>query len=83
MKTENYNGWTNYETWRINLELWHGYETEYPVTAEIIEEMSYEYINPDGEESIRVDYAMAFVNQVNWREIAEHINENLNEEDES
>ena len=83
MKTENYNGWTNYETWRINLELWDGYETECPLSPEEVEEMTYEYINPDGEESIRVDYAMAFVNQVNWREIAEHINENLNEEDES
>ena len=26
---EKYNGWTNYATWRIHLEIWDGYETEH------------------------------------------------------
>ncbi len=75
MKAENYNGWTNYATWRVNLELWDGYETEEAMSPELVEELSQDYMNPDGENSIRVDYANAFMSDVNWHEIAEHINE--------
>ena len=81
MKTETYNGWTNYATWRVNLELWAGYETESPVSPEFVEETSQEYMNPDGEESIRVDYANAFMSDVNWDEIAEAINDGVEEEE--
>ena len=82
MKTnEDYNGWTNYATWRINLELFDGMEIDEPVSCDYVEELAQEYINPDGEESIRVDYANAFISDVNWHEIAEHLNDLIEEED--
>jgi len=78
---EKYNGWTNYETWRVNLELFDGYELEETITSifdfqEYIKEFAYEAITSYGEipeDSLAVSYASAFINAVNWYEIAESI----------
>lgn len=79
-----YNGWTNYETWRINLELFDDvfsqFEDQDGVTAEQIQELAEEMIlNSAGSntDTLVVDYAMAFINPVNWHEIADTINDEL------
>lgn len=70
-----YNGWTNYATWRVNLEMIDGYEFHEPQTAESLKEFvelcAFDHI----EDGIAKDYARAFLSDVNWYEIANHVNE--------
>ena len=68
-----YQGWTNYATWRVNLEVFDGYEPDEAVDADYIKDMLEEAIetNPD----LAISYALAFVNDVNYYEIADSINE--------
>lgn len=78
-----YNGWTNYETWRVNLEIFDpltlgdfwGYADADPKTvglyelAQILKDYAHELIHESGQ-GIALDYAIAFLSGVNWREIA-------------
>jgi len=70
-----YNGWTNYATWRIALEIFSGYEPEYKLTADDCKEFAEEIIFMDGREGLVTDYALAFISDVNWHEIANNLNE--------
>ena len=77
MKNETHNGWTNYATWRINLELFDGLYSDMDgekVTAESCKEYAEEVLSENGE-GLALDYAMAFIASVNWQEIADHLNE--------
>lgn len=79
MKNEQtYNGWTNYATWRINLELWDNFDIRDQFKGLDVYELSqalYEateaYIYDSKSQGIAHDYAMAFVDQVNFYEIAD------------
>jgi hypothetical protein len=80
--TTKYNGWTNYATWRINLEMLEGYETDTKDTYELSQELK-EYVESYLEESSQglvLNYALAFVSDVNWYEIAEYLIEEANNE---
>jgi hypothetical protein len=68
-----YNGWTNYATWRVNLELFDGSEEAW--TAESAKDFAEEIIYSTTSEGVARDYALAFLSEVNWYEIAEHYNE--------
>jgi hypothetical protein len=78
--TAEYNGWTNYETWRVNLEIFDGFDMDgLPSTidnpydlAEYLKEMADELVCGDAEGLAR-DYARAFMADVNWHEIAKHL----------
>ncbi len=65
-----YNGWTNYATWRVNLEMFDGSESYW--TAESAREFVEYLIEDSTPEGVARDYAMAFLSDVNWHEIAEH-----------
>ena len=82
MKKE-YNGWTNYATWRVNLEIIDGIEFEVKMCAEDIKEIVEDVVfsQYDGMNSLMYDYARAFISQVNFYKIAESINEELDEQD--
>jgi hypothetical protein len=86
-----YNGWTNYATWRVNLEIFDGYnpreywqgsfEDAYDLgvslkdyAEEILEQ---EIGNAEG---LAFSYAMAFLSDVNWTEIARHMIDEYSEE---
>jgi hypothetical protein len=72
-----HNGWANYATWRVALEIFDGYDPDgTPVTAEYCEEYADELltIDGDGRNALAIDYARAFLSDVDWREIADHIN---------
>jgi hypothetical protein len=73
---ENYNGWTNYATWRINLEILGDIEFDEPVDASELEDIVSAFVFDGLESGLIADYAVAFINQVNFYEIAEAINEN-------
>lgn len=65
-----YNGWTNYATWRVNLEIFDGYEGT--LSAETAREIVEEYIDGSSTVGFARDYAHAFISDVNWHEIAGH-----------
>lgn len=70
MNDTKHNGWTNYATWRVNLEMFDGSEQEWSVDSarDFVEEIIIES-TPEG---VARDYALAFVSEVNWHEIVEH-----------
>lgn len=72
-----FNGWTNNATWRVNMEVLSDIEFNGYVTAkelrEIVEDVVFSNVQDDRE--LCTDYANAFISQVNFYEIAEHINE--------
>lgn len=81
---EKYNGWTNYATWRVNLELIDGMTPDDFGLTEDQQKDAYELslclmdtvrdiIENTSTEGVSRDYAMAFVSDVNWREIAQHM----------
>jgi hypothetical protein len=77
MKKETYNGWTNYATWRVNLEIFDGLYSDMEgekVTAESCKEYAEDVLS-EGGEGLVLDYARAFMANVNWHEIAGHLNE--------
>tara|TARA_R110002051_G_scaffold172249_1_gene242617 strand:- start:161 stop:424 length:264 start_codon:yes stop_codon:yes gene_type:complete len=84
MKMENkkHNGWTNYATWRVNLEILDGFDSyDSPeVEPEYLKDYVEEFILMDVDDtSLVASYAMSFLSEVNWHEIAEHINEEQKE----
>jgi hypothetical protein len=77
MKNETYNGWTNYATWRVNLEIFDGLCSDMDgekVTAESCKDYA-EKLSVKAGKGLALDYAMAFIGDVNWHEIADHLNE--------
>ena len=72
-----HNGWTNYETWRVNLEIFDGFDMDnVPRTidnpydlAEYLKEMADELVCGDAEGLAR-DYARAFLSDVDYYQIA-------------
>lgn len=81
MSNENtkYNGWTNYATWRVNLEIFDRYDIDdhEPVTACALKDRAEMLIENEGTGSgFALDYAMAFLQDVNWHEIADSLNDN-------
>lgn len=67
-----YNGWTNYATWRVYCELFDGADSSY--TADSAREYAEEIIE-ESSSGLAQDYAMSFLSEVDWREIAEHCTE--------
>jgi hypothetical protein len=80
MSNEKYNGWNNYETWRIHLEILGDIEFDEPVTVnqlkEIVEDVVFSQFN-DKQLYLMEGYARAFISEVDFYEIMENINEEL------
>ena len=81
MENKKYNGWTNYATWRINLEILGDIEFEEKVTADYLKDIVEDcvFTNFDTCDTPRLieNYARAFISDVNFYEIAEAINEDV------
>jgi hypothetical protein len=85
MSDSTYNGWTNYATWRVNLEIFDGLEHEEMFDLGLPVEQLRHVLQDYAEETIAMsvsdpnapnlayDYAMAFLSEVNWYELAEHM----------
>ena len=74
---ENYNGWTNYATWRVNLEILGDIEFDEEVTPDSLQEIVEDVVFAnETTKGLIEDYARAFLADVNYYEIAESINEN-------
>lgn len=87
-----YQGWANYATWRVNLELFDGQTIEdickdRPIQEEdayllgkMLKDYAEQLIEDGSTEGLARDYAYAFLSEVNWREIAEQMIEDAIEE---
>lgn len=88
MQNTKYNGWTNYATWRVNLEIFDGFDPREHFTladsddswqenlAENLRSYADDFIiynHENASNSLMADYARAFLSEVNWHEIAEHL----------
>lgn len=82
-----YNGWTNYETWRVNLEMfdgmelgdfWADTEIEAYELGEMLRDYAEQFLNEQAS-GLALDYALAFLGEVDWSEIAEHLLEDAKE----
>ena len=88
MSNTTYNGWTNYATWRVNLEIFDGFDPREHFTladdddswqqdlAENLKTYADDYLIYNAESSansLMADYARAFMSDVNWHEIAQHM----------
>ena len=71
---EKCNGWTNYATWRVNLEILSDMEFDEQVSADYLKDLVEELVFIDVKNCLAADYARAFIAQVNFYEIAEAIN---------
>lgn len=96
MDDKKHNGWTNYATWRVNLEIFDGTsfvsedffslvdkdpkKWEALDIVDQVQSIAEETVTEQNtREGLAVDYAMAFLSEVNYYEIAEHIIESLKE----
>jgi len=77
--SKEYNGWTNYATWRVNLEILGDIEFENKMSADDLKEIVEDCVfnNTVEKDCLAADYARAFIQQVNFYEIAQSINEEL------
>jgi hypothetical protein len=77
MTDTKYNGYTNYQTWRVKIEMidsinfaqrndFDAYDL-----GQVLRDYAFEMIDMESF-GFAYDYASAFLNQVNWYEIAEH-----------
>ena len=75
----NYNGWTNYATWRVNLEIFDGIDPsemgwhkldKYDL-ADTLKEYANEALEMNASEGLALDYARAFLQDVEWYEIGD------------
>jgi hypothetical protein len=86
MTMSEYNGWTNYATWRVRLEMFDGYDgaSDNDLDAydlgQSLRDMALETVAEQAS-GLALDYAEAFLSDVNWREIAEHMIEDYREEE--
>ena len=79
MTQSTYNGWTNYATWRVNLELIDSIDPrdimadgmDVADLADYFREYTEDVLSCTGE-GLALDYARAFISCVDWREIARH-----------
>jgi len=84
--TEKYNGYTNYATWRVNLEIVEQMDIEFAVEedlrfdADMVEEwVEYAVFGDEDSSDFMSDYARAFLNEVNYHELANNLNEEIEE----
>ena len=78
-----YNGWTNYETWLVNLEMGltddsHAFESR-NLDDLIVELRDYAEIAIDSDNTLATNFANTILSKVDWREIAEVVLERLME----
>lgn len=76
-----YNGWTNYATWRVNLEMFDGVDPREMYGSDVtladlttyLREEAHSILENETGEGLALSYAFAFIEDVNWHEIATHM----------
>ena len=87
-----YNGWTNYETWRIHIEQFDGTdpadvygcaEFTRDELKERLQETLLDHIEESVEDNYLRGYLLTFLEPVNWGEIADHLIEQFAEDEDT
>jgi len=79
MENNDYQGWKNYATWRVALEFFDGYEIQKDEPQDVydlskyLKELVESAIDESGQEGISNSYAHAFISDVDFYQIAEHV----------
>jgi len=75
--SQKYNGWTNFETWKVFLEVFSDwdYEEQGPVTASYVRKYVEEAFCLDALPMLVQGVVVAFLSEVDYWEIADAINE--------
>lgn len=88
MSDKTYNGWTNYATWRVNLEIFDGLDPREMGWTRLkhdlephLRDFVVELLESQVASGLALDYALAFIDDVNWYEIARHLIENYEDEE--
>ena len=77
-----YNGWTNYATWRVCLEWFDGVDDVFIDAykgdnlrefADNLRSYVEDALDQQSNHDMLLSYAMAFISDVNWHEIAQHL----------
>lgn len=86
MSDKTYNGWTNYETWRVNLEIFDSWDSDqldsltmgddYNLAGQLKDYVCELLETGTESNSLALSYALAFLNAVNWQEIAKALIQN-------
>lgn len=81
MDTKQYNGYSNYATWRVQLEILDGIEWEAPVKADDLQEIVEDVVfnNTVEKDCLAADYARSFLGDVNYYELERIINQEMQE----
>ena len=92
MGNTTYNGWTNYATWRVNLEIFEYIDTDSLIDyfgEDVDKEALKEYVHDEvfgdlntNTFSLLEGYANAFLSEVNFYEIRKHLIDQIKEADE-
>ena len=89
MSDKTYNGWTNYETWRVNLEIFDGIAwldqfgegMEVHDAARILKDYAIDALEADCDSnSLAYSYALAFLDAADFRQIAQSMHDNYTTE---
>lgn len=82
MTDTTYNGWTNYATWRVNLEMFDGWDADqldsltmgdtYNLSKQLKDYVE-QFLSDTNPQGLALDYAFAFLGEVNWYEIAQRM----------
>lgn len=75
MSDKTYNGWTNYQTWRVQLEIFDGMEIYEEMSREDVKDYAEQIIEDTSSPGLARDYALAFLSDVDWDEIADNLND--------
>jgi hypothetical protein len=81
MNNGQYNGWTNYATWRINLEIFDGMTADDLIGSSLCvselkdaaEEWVQNHIFETSKDGLARSYAIAFISDVDWWQIADRL----------
>ena len=86
MSDKTYNGWPNYETWRVHLEMFDGGDysemldgMERYDAGQCLKEHAENYIEETTSEGLARDWALAFMQAADWYEIADHLMPNASD----
>lgn len=79
--SDGYNGWKNYPTWRVHLEMFDGIDprdwgyhtTDRDEVAHWAKDWAEAVIEDSSTEGLARDYAIAFLADVDWHEIADSL----------